>query len=174
MFEADLVNPFLEAVYETFDSVVETEINKNDARVCVSATTSQEVSVLINIVGSAYGQIVYGMSVSTAKLIASEMMGQPVKTLNEMAQSAIGELGNMITGSATAKIEERYPSVKLHPPAIIIGQKMLISTEDIKRLVVYLASDLGALEVSIAFFEKEISNTLEINHNGKMCREHIA
>jgi chemotaxis protein CheX len=173
MFEADLINPFLEAAYEIFASVVETEVNKSAACASISSMTSQEVNVLINIVGSTNGQIIYGMPLSTAKHIASKMIGQPVKTLNAMAQSAIGELGNMITGSATTKIEERYPDVELRPPIIVIGEKMLISTEDTKRINVSLTSDLGIVEVGIAFFEKKIVNKINIIHHGKACREQI-
>jgi chemotaxis protein CheX len=173
MFEAGLVNPFLEAAYEIFDSVVETDVDICDTTTCVSSATSQEVSVLINIAGSTHGQIIYGMSLSTAKRIASKMMGQPVIILNELAQSAIGELGNMITGCATTKIEERYPNVKLHPPEIIIGENMLVFTVDVKRINVYLASEIGTIEVSIAFFKKKTSNTIEIIYHGKTCRDHI-
>jgi chemotaxis protein CheX len=167
VFDAELINPFLEAAYETFASVLETEINKSNASACMSSTTTQELSVLVNVVGSVNGHIIYGMSQATAKHIASKMMDQPVKVLNAMALSAIGELGNIITGNATTKIEEKYPKVELQPPIILNGNNMIILTESVARINVQLDSEFGNVEVGFSFFEKDINNTISIVHNVK-------
>jgi chemotaxis protein CheX len=90
-----------------------------------------------------------------------------------MAQSAIAELGNMITGNAIVGIEERYPDVELKPPVLFIGKKIIISSAERTRLNVYLDSEVGTIEVGISFYENETANTIKIIHQGKPRHEHI-
>jgi chemotaxis protein CheX len=173
MFKAELINPFLESACNVLASIIETEVDKSDANVCISSMTAQEVNVIIGIFGNVHGHIIYGMSSATAKHIAAKMIGRPVKTLNPLAQSAIGELGNMITGNAIMGIEESYPDVELKPPVLFLGKKIIISSAERKRLNVYLDSEVGTIEVGISFFEDAAINTLKIIHQGKPRHEHI-
>lgn len=173
MFQAGLINPFLASACKVLDSIIETKFDKRDANVCVSSMTTQDVNVIVGIFGNVHGHIIYGMSSATAKHIAAKMMDKPVKTLNPMAQSAIGELGNMITGNAIMGIEKRYPDVELKPPVLFLGKKIIISSAERKRLNVYLDSDIGTIEVGISFYENETANTIKIIHQGKPRHEHI-
>ncbi|HCG99104.1 MAG TPA: chemotaxis protein CheX [Actinobacteria bacterium] len=154
MLKAEFVNPFLEAACEVFETETGAKLQKGPISVQKSSLTSQEVSVLLGITGEIHGQVIYGISSKAAKRIASAMIGRNVPLLDELAQSAISELGNMITGLATVKFGESYSSLAITPPTLIIGQKVLISTIDIQRLYVVLMSEFGDIEVSIALKER--------------------
>lgn len=147
------LNPFVTAAY----SVLETEIGLQAARGKISlqhsAYTSDEVSVLISMVGQVSGMVLYGMSEGTAMQIVSGMLGEPFEEFDELAQSGIGELGNVITGHASQGLAQAGYEAKISPPTMIIGKKVMISTLDFDRLVVPLETDLGYITIVLALRE---------------------
>ncbi|NCO66329.1 MAG: chemotaxis protein CheX [Candidatus Aquicultor secundus] len=167
MLKVEFVNPFLEAAFEVFETETNLKLGKGPLSVQQSSLTSQEVSVLIGVTGEIHGQVIYGMSAKVAKKIAAEMMGQPVPLLDGLAQSAISELGNMITGLATVKFGKDYANLAVTPPTLIVGTKVLISTIDIQRLYIVLMSEAGDIEVSVALREQVISDELRVIHPKK-------
>ncbi|MDI6799688.1 MAG: chemotaxis protein CheX [Actinomycetota bacterium] len=158
MLKVEFINPFIEAAFEIFESEVGMAIEKGNLSVHTTSQTSQDINVMVGVTGSIRGQIIYGMEEKTAKKIAGEMIGQPVPLFDELAQSAIGELGNMITGLASTKLEATgYPSA-LTPPTIIQGKNVIISTLDAQRIYLVVKSHLGDIEISIALRESSKSN----------------
>mgnify|MGYP001196964668 CR=1 FL=1 len=66
------------------------------------------VIIMIGITGEMRGQVMIAMKITKACEIASKMMmGMPVPELDEMAMSAISELGNMIMGNAATILSLR-------------------------------------------------------------------
>jgi len=56
----------------------------------------------------------------SAQSIVGVMLGEPVSTVNdELALSAIGEIGNMITGNAAARLAQLGYTCNISPPVII-------------------------------------------------------
>ncbi|HEY3374528.1 MAG TPA: chemotaxis protein CheX [Candidatus Aquicultor sp.] len=162
MLKVEFVNPFLEAAMEVFVTETDLDLEKGPLSVQKSSITSQEVSVLIGITGQIHGQVIYGMSSKTAKKVASKMIGQPVALMDELAQSAISELGNMITGLATVKFSESYKNLAITPPTLIVGNNVMISTMDIHRLYIVLMSELGDIEMSIALKEHMVQSDIGV------------
>jgi chemotaxis protein CheX len=157
MLKVEYVNPFLDAAFEVFETETKLKLEKGPISVQNSSQTSQEVSVMIGVTGELHGQVIYGMSSKTAKKVASAMIGKQVVLLDTLAQSAISELGNMMTGLATAKFSETYKNLAITPPTLIIGTNVLISTIDIQRLYIVLESELGDIEVSVALKEQAVA-----------------
>jgi chemotaxis protein CheX len=66
-----------------------------------------------------------------------------------LAQSGIGELGNVITGRAGILLAEAgYPS-NITPPALVVGKGTLVTTLDLNRLVFPLQTEQGPLEIHV-------------------------
>jgi chemotaxis protein CheX len=114
---------------------------------------THEVSALIAITGSVAGLIIYSMSKQTACNLAGKMIGEDVPELDALAQSAIAELANMITGQASIALEKNgYPS-DMSPPVLLMGDGSSIATFDLTRLVVPLVISLGEIIIDIAVKE---------------------
>jgi chemotaxis protein CheX len=76
-------------------------------------------------------------------------MGQEFDEFDALAQSGIGELGNVITGRAGVLLAEAgYPS-NITPPALVIGKGTLVTTLDLNRLVFPLETPVGQLEIQV-------------------------
>jgi chemotaxis protein CheX len=93
--------------------------------------------------------VMYSMNRQTALRIVSRVMGQEFRDLDDMAQSGIGELGNVITGRAGVLLSEAgYPST-VSPPALVVGRGTLLTTLDTNRLVLPLQTECGHLEIQV-------------------------
>lgn len=150
MLKAEIVNPFLKAALSFLEEHLNMEVTRGQLRLDSSKCTSGEINVAIGVTGDAEGTVLYSMSERTAKSIASVLIGEPVPVFNALAESAIAEMGNIITGRAAFGLEEEGFRCRLSPPAIIAGRGVVISTLDIQRLVIPLELKVGYLEISVA------------------------
>ena len=107
--------------------------------------------VVIGLTDMLRGSIVYNFSRDTARTIASTMMmGMPVPELDDMAQSAISELGNMLAANAGMLLEAQGVSMNISPPTLIVGESVQARVGTNRRLVVEMFIDNCLLEVDIA------------------------
>ena len=118
-----------------------------------SAMTSDDVTVLLSMVGQVQGMVLYGMSQPTALNLVSRMMDQTFAEFDSLAQSGIAELGNVITGRATIKLSQAGFVTDISPPTLIHGKGVTVSTLDFSRVVVPLSTDLGDITVHLALRE---------------------
>ena len=150
MLKAGLVNPFLESAYRFLQDELRVEVTRGQLRLESTKATSGEVNVAIGVAGEAEGIVLYSMSEKAAKQIAALLIGEPVPVFQELAESAIAEMGNIITGQAAAGLEGYGYQCNLTPPTIIAGKGVVISTVDIQRLVIPMELSVGFMEISVA------------------------
>jgi chemotaxis protein CheX len=85
--------------------------------------------------------------------MVSKMMGQEFTEFDNLAQSGVAELGNVITGRATVKLSQLGYNTNISPPTLIQGHGIQISTLDFGRIVVPLTTEFGVIEVHLALRE---------------------
>lgn len=145
----ELVNAFMTAAYSVLESVLGSTPSKGTLRILDKGSTSSQVNVAIGVTGQVTGHIIYGMSLQTADKIASVMIGQPVKIFDQLAASAIAELGNMISGNGLLHLSETGLICDVTPPTVIRGLDVEISTLSIPALVVPLMLEQGEFLVTV-------------------------
>ncbi len=149
------LNPFIEAAY----SVLETEVGivAKRGQLCLgrSAATADDITVLISMVGQVNGVVMYSLDESTGINIVSRILGQPFTDFDTLAQSGIGELGNVITGQAGRRLAEAGFEAKISPPTMVMGKGTLISTLDFERLQVPLETEIGMIQIHLALREAQ-------------------
>lgn len=150
MMKAGLVIPFVEPAYRFLQEELRVEVTRGQLRLESSKATSGEVNVAIGVAGEAEGTVLYSMSEKTAKQIASILIGEPVPVFGQLAESAIAEMGNIITAQAAAGLEDYGFQCNLTPPTVIAGKGVVISTVDIQRLVIPLELSVGFMGISVA------------------------
>ncbi len=157
------LNPFVEAAAEVLKVEVGATVTRGALSLQKSAMTTDDVTVLIHLVGQVYGVVMYGMPQSTGLNMVSRIMGQEFSTFDSLVQSGVAELGNVISGQATIKFSEAGYEANISPPTVISGKNVQISTLDFPRLVIPLTTDLGDLTVHLALKESVpgLPNNLE-------------
>lgn len=151
--KAEFVNPFVSAAYQVIQTETRSDVAKGEVILRDSPLVSDEVTVLIGVVGSVQGLVLYGMSEKTAKGLVGAMTGETVPVFDAIAESAVAELGNVITGLASGELERAGYPCKIAPPSVVVGKGTSISTLSIKRLVIPLETRVGQLVVHVALRE---------------------
>jgi len=96
------------------------------------------------------GDVVFGLHEEVAlKMVSAMMGGFTITQMDEMSQSAISELGNMISGNASTMLFNQGVKVDITPPKIIqSAQAAGFSAK--KALTIPLIMDgIGELDIQV-------------------------
>lgn len=152
--DVKFLNPFIQAAVEVLKTEVDSNAVRGDISMHKSSLTSDDITVLINLIGDVYGVVMYGMSTTTCLNLVSKIMGQEFAEFNALAQSGVAELGNVISGQATIRFSESGYKSNISTPTVLNGNGVEISTLDFPRIVVPLETQHGVLTVHLALREK--------------------
>ena len=81
------------------------------------------------------------------------MIGEAVPDLDEMGQSAIAELANVITGQAGIQLESAGFASDMSPPVLIMGMGATIATFNLTRVIVPVTTAAGPFNIDVAVKE---------------------
>lgn len=150
MMNVKFLNPFIEAAFE----VLKAEAGVNPARGPLGLEQNEyktdDITVILALVGAVEGTVYYGMSNETAMLLVSKMIGENITSFNSLAQSGIAELGNVITGRASVKLSVAGYEATISPPTLLLGKDATISTLDFARIVVPVMFDGAQINIHLA------------------------
>ena len=147
------LNPFVDAASEVLKAEVGASVTRGDLSLQKSALTANEITVLINLVGQVQGVVLYGMEIKTGLNLISSMMKQEFNEFDNLAQSGVAEIANVITGQASIKLEAAGFRSNISPPTLITGKGIKISTLDFARIVVPLETEMGEIMAHLALRE---------------------
>jgi chemotaxis protein CheX len=150
--DARFLSAFLQAAVEVLATEIGGALQRGAATLQRSSYAANDVNVMLTVVGKLRGVVIYGMPKETALGIVSHIMGQPIVDMDELAQSGIAELGNVITGRASTLLAGMGYPTQLSVPTLVLG-KAMISVLDFHRVVVPVACQFGPLEVHLALRE---------------------
>ena len=149
--KTEFVNPFVTAAIEVLQQEAKVKtVQKGTLSLESSARTSKDITILIGITGSISGLVLYCISTPTALKIVEAMAGEKYETFDKMAQSAIAEFANMVTGNASIGLEKAGYPCKISPPTLIIGKNTEISTVNVQRIVIPFNTGIGQIEIDVA------------------------
>ena len=151
MVKAEHVNPFILSVCKVVKDVcmMYLTIGKPDVK---KEEYPEDASIIeLGLVGALQGKVILNMEHPTALEIISKMMMQPVDTIDEIGQSAISELGNMIAGTAATVFASNNILIDITPPDYYEGGRY--QGEGCQMLSIPFRSDAGAISVDIFIAE---------------------
>jgi len=154
--KVEYVSPFLQGALNVMQLLLNVSPERGQLSARPQMFTTQQVNIVCGITGEIEGQVIYGMSIIAADKIASIMLGAPVVTFDQLAASAIAELGNMISGNSMTALSSTGYVCDITPPTIIRGSNVKISTVDIPALVIPLKlKDIGDFEINVSLQERK-------------------
>jgi chemotaxis protein CheX len=152
--KAEYINPFIKASTEVLRQIANLEFKTGAPYLKMSPFGADNLIILVGITGEMRGQAVISMSIEMAKKVASSMMmGMPVDVIDEMAKSALSELGNMIMGNTATLLFNAGVNIDITPPTLMMGEKMQISSGGMKTIGVPLICDFGEITIDISVKE---------------------
>jgi chemotaxis protein CheX len=149
--KAEYVNPFLQAFDNVVGQVVNVKPERGQLFIKEGSVKSGEVVISIGVTGDLTGSVILNMSERTAKFVASKMMfGMEVKELDDMAKSAISELGNMIAGNSASFFMDIGKNINITPPSLYTGTNMTLYAYKGKALCVPMIIENETVEIDIS------------------------
>jgi chemotaxis protein CheX len=102
-------------------------------------------------------------------------LGQPFAEFDNLAQSGIGELANVITGHASKRLSEAGYEAKISPPTLILGKGTIISTLDFDRVQVPIITEMGEIQIHLALREvqKNVQPAMSMAQNGQVVARKV-
>ena len=146
------INPFIQAFTNVIPQLGFNTVKKNKLSVKNQELLSSGVIIIVGLVGDIKGNVAYCVSMDNAKKITSSMMmGMPISEFDEMAQSALSELANMLTANAATVFAELEVSIDISTPTLLHGENISIKMNSNKVLCVEFLVDDIPIEINIAF-----------------------
>lgn len=149
--KAEVINPFLESACSVIEQVVQVSPSTGNPGLKDVALIQDHIWIQIGMTGYFSGMVVFGLKETVALRIVSAMMGGFVVTeMDEMGQSAISELGNMISGNASMILSNQGYSVDITPPQVIKSSVGGNDQAPRKALCIPLVMDgIGELDIQV-------------------------
>lgn len=152
--DVNSINPILKAFAEILPQIGFQDIAKKE--ISLEGSTLENPGILINIgvMGPLKGAILIGMSIDNAHQFASKMMmGMPVAELDELAQSALAEMGNMVCANACSLFSQTgVVGLDISPPSLLVGKGGQVRLSVPKMIVVNFSADGIAVDVYVGLF----------------------
>lgn len=154
---AKFVNPFIEAAMNVVKQIAGIEVRRGHLTYRSKPEPSHSVSIIIGVYGYLTGQVLYSMKDDVAeKLVEKMLIGKSPQERKIIFMDTLGELANMITGNATALLNQRKDyALKITTPAIATGDNLNIMLVPKPALVLGMYTQYGPIEVSVALEEQD-------------------
>jgi len=147
-----IINKYITAAANVLTKELGQPVSRDGLELEANPYTSEEITAVVGISGSFSGSVYLSMSETTALGIVSLILGQKMAVFDDLAQSGIAELANVVAGSAGATLADLGHKTDLTPPLLLLGAGARLSS-DIQRLVVPLTTAAGQIRLHVALRE---------------------
>ena len=146
----EYINPFIEAARAVFKTLLDTEATGGKVYLKASPFSVSDTIIMIGVVGEIRGQVCLELSFETVqKIVATMVGGIPVVDMDEIASSAIGELGNMIMGNTCTIFSREKIKNDITPPTILTGNRIKISNKTTTIVIPLMLQNFGNININI-------------------------
>ena len=118
--KVEYINPFLTATVSVFNKMLRCPLTRGQPFLKGGAQPQYDISGIIGLSGTAKGTVVLSLCREAALMAAEAMLGERPQAIDADVRDAVGELTNMIAGSAKAQLDHLALSVSL--PSVITGK----------------------------------------------------
>lgn len=148
--KAEYINPFVSALQTTFSTMLSCEIERGALSLREGRQSHYEISGVIGLSGRAAGTVVVSLSREVALGAASKLLLTECKEVDDDVVDAVGELANMVGGSAKAKLEDFNLSLSL--PNVIVGENHEIRfPSSAPQIVIPYTCEWGKFALEVGF-----------------------
>ena len=118
------INPFLKASVTVIEQACALKVTIAKPYLKNCEFTDDELLVLMGVTGEMKGQAILDFPTESALKIASQMCMTEIKVLDDLSQSAICELCNMIMGKTATLFSQSGTCIDITPPTVCTGNVM--------------------------------------------------
>lgn len=147
---AEYINPVISATRSVFEMMLGCSPVRTGLYLKQEGAPYHEVSAVIGVSGRATGTIVVSLSTEAACNVLERMVGIEATEINREVCDAVGELTNMIAGSAKAQLARHELSISL--PNVLSGKGHVVHfPSEVQPIVITFNSEIGPLVIEVGF-----------------------
>jgi chemotaxis protein CheX len=147
---ADHINPFLMASTKILKEMCFVDVKIGKPFIKSPAFFEDTLLILIGFTGEMKGQVMIAFENHIACDIASKMIMMPITEMDDLAKSAICELGNMIMGNTATIFSTKGIAIDITPPTVGNGTMSFMNTFASNICVPLTYEDNKIVEINIA------------------------
>ena len=117
----EYINPLLKASVKVIQDACRMDVTIGKPSIAQASFTDDELLILMGITGEMKGQAILDFPNASALKIASAMCMMELPQLDELAQSALCELCNMVMGNTATLYSLGGISIDITPPTLCMG-----------------------------------------------------
>lgn len=146
-----LLNPIIGSVNRTFESMLGTTPRRVGLEVKNPNTPKYPLSAIIALTGKMSGTIIFSVSKEAALGILSRLLFDEAEEITPDVCDAVGEIANMIAGSAKADLENL--NLTLSIPNMVLGEDYEVHypPEVTLPMCITFESDIGPFSIEFGF-----------------------
>lgn len=157
---SQILIPFLKAGINVLSQITSKKFHKKEVYPMMGDKSIGDVKIEIEVIGDIKSRIVIDMPRTFAFKLAKSMLEEIETEENvELMQSAILEVGNMITGNAMGYLEEQKLDCDIKTPKSHIGHNLVIFNKNCQIGVIEFSSEIGDFNLYVLL--KEESDDLD-------------
>ena len=138
------VEKFFDTADRVFQNMIRVETKQKEIKEKEKNFCAKKVTATIGVTGDYEGFIHFSMDKDTTLKAVEKMTGMEVDELTKFANSAVGEIANIISGNFITDLEYKCD---ITPPSIAVADNMNISTDQGAFWVLPLDTEVGTLEI---------------------------
>ncbi|MGC3957494.1 MAG: chemotaxis protein CheX [Verrucomicrobiota bacterium] len=163
MIDPKLIAPFVNSVRQVFATMVKVQTTLERPHLKSQPAPSYDVSGIIGFSGQITGSVVVSFQMQAATKLVEAFAGMALEPGTADFADAIGELANMIAGSAKKRPRRALASISV--PNVIIGPGHVIARlSDVPCIVIPCKTPVGDFAVEINI--KHVSRQPELKDTG--------
>lgn len=153
------IDSFVTAAHSVIESMLNPDVQAGKPFFNEEPLQKYEVLVLVGVLGDLQGQVICGMDTETAKKIISQMMGgMEIEGIDDIGKSAICELKNIITGTASTNLSLIGYKCNITPPLFITPDNIPDFLKHIHTtLAIPIHTPFGEVHINLALRKDDIS-----------------
>lgn len=148
--KADYINPFLMASVKVIKDACRLDITLGKPGLKSTEFKDDELLILMGVTGEMRGQVILAFPNDGALKIASAMCMMQLPELNELAQSAVSELCNMILGNTATLFSVNGIAIDITPPTVCTGNVTFSSSYAANICIPMFCDGVKLFEINVA------------------------
>jgi len=148
-----LITAFIASIRNVFSTMMKLDVTIGDARLKADGGSHYDVSGIIGLSGDVVGSVVVSLPQPVAASVAGRFLGAERAPSNPDVADAIGEIVNMISGSAKGMFcGGRRAAISC--PSVVMGKGHVIATSrDVPTVVIPCRTDCGEFSIEVSIRE---------------------
>lgn len=150
--KAEYLNCVMAGVLDVINQCFHVECKKGEPYIYNNETNLNHLSAVIRMAGDKNGAFIIALSEDDAKKMASALIMEEKEFLDKDVMDAMGEIINMITGSAKGRLSELGFTFKLSTPTFVLGKgtRLFKDVEYAPYICVPFVTDVGEFTIQVA------------------------